>query len=228
MRTFIGILFIFTSLITTTYYFIEWYSGRSAAEEMEQSELVAIQQEIESATAYNTNKTTDLPKSNNANVITSTNIPTQIPSDTLEFKKGEKVSTLLIPKLEQKYSVYWGTEDEVLKQGVGMFVSELTTAPDGGGHTVISGHRDTVFYRLDELQEGDYLNVEFEDVVYTYQINNIFITDAEDRSVIVKKDSPMLTLTTCYPFNYVGHAPDRYIIQAIFLSKTKRELIKGK
>ncbi|MDQ0227831.1 class D sortase [Metabacillus niabensis] len=214
MRTFIGVLFIFTSLITGTYYFMEWYLGRSSAEQMEQSEVVAIQHEIESATIDKTNTTNDLLKNHHTSVVTTTNKPTQIPSSTLNFEKGEKISTLLIPKLEQKYSVYWGTDEDVLKQGVGMFVSELTTAPDGGGHTVISGHRDTVFYRLDELKEGDYLNVEYKDVIYTYQISNIFITDADDRSVIVKKDSPTLTLTTCYPFNYVGHAPDRYIIQA--------------
>ena len=45
-------------------------------------------------------------------------------------------------------------------------------------------------------------------------MNKHWITDAEDRTVIVEKDKPTLTLTTCYPFNYIGDAPDRYIIEA--------------
>jgi sortase A len=50
--------------------------------------------------------------------------------------------------------------------------------------------------------------------VYTYQIRKRWITHAEDRTVIVPKKEPILTLTTCYPFDYVGNAPDRYIIQS--------------
>jgi len=41
-----------------------------------------------------------------------------------------------------------------------------------------------------------------------------WITDPEDRSVIVDKDESMLTLTTCYPFDFIGNAPERYIIEA--------------
>lgn len=50
------------------------------------------------------------------------------------------------------------------------------------------------------------------------KINKHWITDAEDRTVIVEKDEP--TLTTCYPFNYIGDAPDRYIIEASLITTT--------
>lgn len=50
--------------------------------------------------------------------------------------------------------------------------------------------------------------------VYIYQIQKHWIADANDRTVIVAKDKPTLTLTTCYPFNYIGDAPERYIIEA--------------
>ncbi|MED3831608.1 class D sortase, partial [Priestia megaterium] len=130
------------------------------------------------------------------------------------YNKGQKVANLVIPKLELKYSVYWGTDADTLKRGVGMFVSDLTTTPNGKGHTVLSGHRDTVFTRLGELKTGDKLIVEFDNKLYEYQIKKIWITHKEDRTVIVSKDKPTLTLTTCYPFDMIGKAPDRYIIQA--------------
>ncbi|PFW66007.1 class D sortase, partial [Bacillus pseudomycoides] len=48
----------------------------------------------------------------------------------------------------------------------------------------------------------------------TYEIQKTWITHADDRTVIIKKEEPILTLTTCYPFDYIGDAPDRYIIEA--------------
>ncbi|MFC3040539.1 class D sortase [Virgibacillus xinjiangensis] len=129
--------------------------------------------------------------------------------------KGEEVAELDIPKLDKRFTTYWGTDEDTLGQGVGMYVSEWTTIPNReGGHTVLSGHRDTVFIGLDELGEGDTLEVHYDDETFVYKIKETWITDAEDRSVIVEKDKPTLTLTTCYPFNYVGYAPDRYIVQA--------------
>ncbi|WP_254901803.1 class D sortase [Thalassobacillus devorans] len=129
--------------------------------------------------------------------------------------KGEKVAALDIPGIGKRFSTFWGTDDQTLGQGVGMYVSEWTTVPNReGGHTVLSGHRDTVFTGLGELGEGDTLELQYDGETYTYAIEKTWITDADDRSVIVEKDEPTLTLTTCYPFDYIGYAPDRYIVEA--------------
>ena len=96
------------------------------------------------------------------------------------------------------------------------FSSPLTTTP-GLGHTVLSGHRDTVFAGLEKLKTGDKLIVNFEEQSYTYIIEKSWVTDKDDRTVIVEKDEPTLTLTTCYPFTYIGNAPDRYILQGKLL-----------
>ena len=133
-----------------------------------------------------------------------------------EYQSGEKVATLIIPKIEQKFTVYWGTDEITLGKGVGMFSSPLTTTP-GLGHTVLSGHRDTVFAGLEKLKTGDKLIVNFEEQSYTYIIEKSWVTDKDDRTVIVEKDEPTLTLTTCYPFTYIGNAPDRYILQGKLL-----------
>ncbi|PAD67583.1 hypothetical protein CHH83_18100 [Bacillus sp. 7586-K] len=135
-------------------------------------------------------------------------------------ENGKKVAKLNIPKIASSFDVFWNTDESTLDKGVGMYVSEWTTIPnDIGGHTVLSGHRDTVFTELGELKQGDTMTVEYEGESFTYKIKDIWITDANDRTVIVKKDKPTLTLTTCYPFDFIGSAPDRYIIQAELVSE---------
>ncbi|WP_142826291.1 class D sortase [Planococcus soli] len=141
--------------------------------------------------------------------------------DYKEYNRGDEVGWLLVPSLGMKYPIYWGTDDETLTQGVGYHVGDFTTPPDGFGHTVLSGHRDTVFQELGELAEGAQIYVQFEEIQYEYKIQKTWITDAEDRTVIVNKDEPTLTLTTCYPFRFIGSAPDRYIIEALLVNTTE-------
>ncbi|ALC91455.1 peptidase [Bacillus sp. FJAT-18017] len=214
-RVLLGYILIITGVLLGSYHFFEWHIGRSAAEEMTTEELSAIKRET--APPLNL-KAEEEVIPDTMNMKPKASGPNATPESAANFSKGEKVAYLMIPKLNRKYSVYWGTDERTLKKGVGMFSSKLTTPPDGGGHTVLSGHRDTVFYRLDDLKDGDLLTISFNNSIYTYKINKIFITDPDDRSVIVKKDTPTLTLTTCYPFNYVGSAPERYIIQAELLN----------
>lgn len=142
-----------------------------------------------------------------------------ISKDPSQFETGEQVALLVIPKLNKTYEVYWGTDEETLAKGVGMYVSEWTVTPDENGHTVLSGHRDSVFRPLGELDVGDRFYIVYQGVDYEYEIQKTWITDAEDRTVIVEKDEPIATLSTCYPFTYIGSAPDRYIIQAHLVQK---------
>ncbi|GAA0348709.1 class D sortase [Oceanobacillus oncorhynchi subsp. oncorhynchi] len=132
-----------------------------------------------------------------------------------EIDAGSEIAMVDIPAMNKRFTTYWGADERTLDQGVGMYVSEWTTVPNReGGHTVLSGHRDTVFTGLDELGQGDILEVHYDGETFEYEINKTWITDAEDRTVIVEKEEPTLTLTTCYPFDFIGYAPDRYIIEA--------------
>lgn len=135
------------------------------------------------------------------------------------FEYGEKAAELSIPRIGSKYDVFFGTDEDSLKKGVGLHDSKWTVSPDQNGHVVLSGHRDTVFRNLDQVEEGDHLYVNYQGTVYDYQVRKIWITDEDDRSVIVNKDEPTLTLTTCYPFDFIGFAPERYIIQSELVSK---------
>ncbi|MFH7833618.1 class D sortase [Bacillus luti] len=200
LLNYIGILLMAVGLFMGSYYAMEWYKGKSSAQQLTKEEIKN----------FNNIEHNQLPYETPVN----SQVPSQVPSSQTEHKEGEKVAMLNIPKIKKKFSIYWGAGDATLKKGVGMFVSDLTTTPSGGGHTVLSGHRDTVFTELGELKEKDTLILEYDKKTYTYEIQKIWITHADDRTVIIKKEEPILTLTTCYPFDYIGDAPDRYIIEA--------------
>ncbi|CUB40282.1 MULTISPECIES: class D sortase [Bacillus cereus group] len=212
-KQWIGLFLIVIGISIFSYYFLEWYGARQSAESLTTNEVKYYETSTPSKENETTN--TEQPK---AETSSNPEEPVQIPASKVNHQLGDKVAYLIIPKIQKKYSVYWGTDDKVLKKGVGMFVSDLTTAPSGNGHTVLSGHRDTVFTELGQLKENDQLIVEYENKTYTYRINKHWITDSEDRTVIVDKNEPTLTLTTCYPFDYIGDAPDRYIIESSLLS----------
>jgi sortase A len=131
-----------------------------------------------------------------------------------EAKRGEKVGELIIPRLGAILPIVRGTDEESLKKGVGLYEGYGTVKPGETGHVVLSGHRDTVFRGLGKLKPGDKLFIKYGNKIFTYQFRKSWITHADDRTVIVPHSKPVLSLTTCYPFDYVGNAPDRYIIRA--------------
>ncbi|SDZ28680.1 class D sortase [Thermoactinomyces sp. DSM 45892] len=127
-------------------------------------------------------------------------------------KKGEHFADLVIPRLEAKIPIIEGTNEDELERGVGHYSkSVLPGEPD---NAVLSGHRDTVFRQMGNMQLGDELRVVTIRETFVYVIQKMWTTDALDRTVIVPREKPVLTLTTCYPFSYIGPAPERYIIEA--------------
>jgi sortase A len=126
--------------------------------------------------------------------------------------KGEVFGTLSIPALTRTFPVIQGTDSAELKQGVGHMVQ--TAMPGEPDNCVISGHRDTVFTDLGRLKMGDRLIVKTARGTFTYQISRIRIVHKDDRTVVVSADHAVLTVSTCYPFRYIGSAPDRYVLVA--------------
>lgn len=137
------------------------------------------------------------------------------PTEFQELAEGDFIGTLLIPALDQSFPIIHGTSDANLKEGVGHYAQSVM--PGVEDNCVLSGHRDTVFTDLGDLIVGDLLIIEMADRLLTYQIDGTRIVDKEDRTVIVPTDHAALTLTTCYPFVYVGSAPQRYIVTAALI-----------
>jgi len=126
--------------------------------------------------------------------------------------EGERVGTLSIPALKQTLPIIEGTDADELKKGIGHFAQSVL--PGEADNCVLSGHRDTVFRRLGELKIGDRFIVQTSAGTFTYKIKRIRIVHKDDRTVIVPFDHAVLTVTTCYPFRFIGNAPDRYILVA--------------
>ncbi len=126
---------------------------------------------------------------------------------------GEAVGILQIPKLKADLPIVEGTDPDDLEKGVGHYKGSYY--PNENGQIVLSGHRDTVFRKAGELEIGDTLKVALPYGNFEYEITDTKIVEADDLSIItLQNETEELLLTTCYPFSYVGNAPQRYIIYA--------------
>ncbi|KRF50763.1 sortase [Bacillus sp. Soil745] len=128
---------------------------------------------------------------------------------------GDLMGELYIPKIEATLPIYHGTDEDELEKGVGHYAGSVL--PGEKDNSVLSGHRDTIFRDLGEVGEGDLLIAKTEAGSFTYKVRKVRIVDADDRTVIVPKPKATLTVTTCYPFSYIGSAPERYVLVADLL-----------
>lgn len=135
----------------------------------------------------------------------------------LNIRKGDLVGELLMPTLKQRFPIYEGTDNSELKMGVGHYVKSVF--PGISDNSVLSAHRDTYFSKLGNLKIGDLIQVDTKAGKFTYKIFNFRIVKANDRTVIVPTKNAVLTLSTCYPFLYIGHAPKRFIVSAKIVSQ---------
>lgn len=138
----------------------------------------------------------------------------QVYISTFEPVDGEVVGLLSLPKIESELAIVEGTDPDELAKGVGHYKGSFY--PGESGQIVLSGHRDTVFKRVGELELGDELVMKMPYGEASYEIVDMKIVDADDTSIITLQDEEEeLILTTCYPFGYIGDAPERYIIFAM-------------
>ncbi|WP_035427028.1 MULTISPECIES: class D sortase [Sediminibacillus] len=128
--------------------------------------------------------------------------------------QGETAGILSIPKIGAELPIVEGTDPDDLEKGVGHYKGTAYPAEDD--QIVLSGHRDTVFRRMGEVEVGDIFIVRLPYGEFRYEMKSARVVDADDRTVI-KPTAPeeILTLTTCYPFSYLGNAPQRYVITAV-------------
>ncbi|MDF0725464.1 class D sortase [Cytobacillus sp. S13-E01] len=142
--------------------------------------------------------------------ITPKKMNTELYSDIPEM--GEKIGTLTIPRLKQSFPIYQGTSKGILKKGIGHYAKSVL--PGEENNSILSGHRDTVFRGLKDLKQRDQLIVTTDAGEFLYKIKKIRIVEADDKTVLTPKPRGTLTVTTCYPFYFLGDAPQRYIIVA--------------
>ena len=122
------------------------------------------------------------------------------------------LAVLSIGHLDINVPVFNGTDEYNLNRGVGRIKG--TAWVDTDGNLGIAGHRDGFFRPLKDIQIGDSMDLQTAGGTVTYEVSSIEIVEPEDISVLSPTLERTLTLVTCYPFYYVGHAPTRFIVKA--------------
>ncbi len=117
---------------------------------------------------------------------------------------------LSIPKIDLDDIVVEGTSRKQLLIGPGHMVE--TAMPGQNGNSVITGHRDTFFRHIYELNKGDMILVRRNGEVYRYEVTGKRVVQPDDISVIHPTSDARLTLITCYPTYFIGPAPERLVV----------------
>jgi len=128
------------------------------------------------------------------------------------------VALLRIPALDIEVAVLEGTDEVTLNRGVGHI--DGTPMPGHGGNMGLAGHRDGFFRPLKDVETGTRIELETLTGSLTYRVTDVWIVDPSDVSVLADTAEPALTLVTCYPFYFVGNAPQRYIVRAVLERET--------
>jgi len=134
--------------------------------------------------------------------------------------EGSLVGRIDIPRLDLSAVVFEGTTDKTLSRGVGHLRG--SAGPGERGNLVLAGHRDTFFRELRKIRQGDEVNIKGPDGEFEYQVESTAIVEPNQTEVLKPGDGSTLTLITCYPFYFIGNAPERFIVRATKVGKTRR------
>jgi len=127
-------------------------------------------------------------------------------------KEGDALGRIEIPRLGLSVVVLQGTTSKTLLLGVGHI--EGTALPGEAGNIGIAGHRDTYFRVLKDIRRNDEILLQTAAGVARYEVDWIQITAPGDGGIVLPTTKSALTLVTCYPFHYIGAAPERFVVHA--------------
>jgi len=130
----------------------------------------------------------------------------------LALKEGDVLGRLEIPRIGISVVVLQGTTSHTLRLGVGHI--EGTALPGEAGNIGIAGHRDTYFRTLKNIRRDDEILLQTATGIAKYEVDWIQITAPGDGGIVLPSTKSALTLVTCYPFHYIGAAPERYVVHA--------------
>jgi sortase A len=138
--------------------------------------------------------------------------PTPPERSSLPIVSGGLIGRIEIGRLGISAIVMEGTSWATLQRAVGHIKG--TAQPGASGNVAISGHRDTFFRPLRKIRQGDMITVTTLRGKFSYRVVSTSIVDPSEVSVLDAGSSESLTLVTCYPFYFVGSAPDRFVVRA--------------
>jgi len=139
--------------------------------------------------------------------------------------EGTLVGRIEIPRVGVSAIVLEGVGSKTLRRGVGHIPE--TGLPEEGGNVGLAGHRDSFFRELKDVRKDDIITLKTLEGTYEYRVEWTRIVEPSDTEVLADTGSPALTLVTCYPFYYVGAAPERFIVRALRIAASAWRCISG-
>jgi sortase A len=130
----------------------------------------------------------------------------------LAGRAGSPLGRIEISTVSLTAMILEGTDNGTLRRAVGHIPG--TPLPGRPGNVAIAGHRDTFFRPLRNIRKDDEITLTTLDGSYCYRVDSITVVEPDDTEVLDDSDEAILTLLTCYPFDFVGSAPKRFIVRA--------------
>jgi sortase A len=127
-------------------------------------------------------------------------------------REGSPLGRLEISRIGLTAMILEGIEEGTLRRAVGHIPG--TPLPGQHGNVALAGHRDTFFRGLRKIRKDDEITLTTLSGSYRYRVDSTIVVEPEEIEVIGDADNDILTLVTCYPFNFVGAAPKRFIVRA--------------
>lgn len=124
------------------------------------------------------------------------------------------LAILRIPDLGLEVPVYATSSELHLNRGAGLIAG--MGLPDKGGNLGIAGHRDGFFRVLKDIRPGQRIEVQTRNRLHTYRVTETEVVDPEDLRPLADTVDPTVTLVTCFPFYFLGHAPQRFIVRGAY------------
>lgn len=133
------------------------------------------------------------------------------------FYIGDQFGTIRIPSVEINVGVFQGDSEQQFKKGAGKYAGSYYPGQDG--NILIAAHRTNYFRNFEYLEVGDLVYIETTYGQFTYQIRELRIIDGGDNSIADPTTAEQLTMYTCYPFVYIGNAPQRFVVICDLIEK---------
>jgi sortase A len=134
------------------------------------------------------------------------------PPDLFAVATGGLIGRLEIPRLGLSVIVIEGEDKTTLRRAAGHVPG--TPLPGQVGNVGITGHRDTFFRPLRNIQRNDMITLTTLQGEYRYRVVSTKVVSPDDVAVLDSTGGEFLTLVTCHPFYFVGPAPNRFIVRA--------------
>jgi len=122
------------------------------------------------------------------------------------------LGVLAIPSVGLEVPVYPSDSELLMDRGSGII--DGMSYPHEAGNIGIAGHRDGYFRVLKDVQPGDSILLQTLQGPKQFVITATQIVEIDDRALLQDTEEQTVTLVTCYPFYFVGHAPQRFIVTA--------------